>query len=123
MNVWFLSQLAERRIEEARDRGELDNLPGSGLPLPQDDDPLVPEHQRMAYRILKNSGYLPAELEMHKEAVDIALQLARCEGGAEKVQLLDRLARINLCLAESGRRQLIVPENYAEMLAQRLASK
>ena len=45
------------------------------------------------------------------------------EFNAEKVQLLDRLARINLYLAESGRRQLIVPENYAEMLAQRLASK
>lgn len=121
--MWFLTQLAEKRIEEARDRGELDNLPGRGRPLPMDDEPLVPEHQRMAYRILKNSGYLPPELEMHKEAVEIALQLARCDGNVEKVQLLDRLARINLCLAESGRRQLIVPENYAEVMAQRLAAK
>ncbi len=120
--MWFMTQLAEKRIEEARDRGDLDNLPGSGQPLPMDEEPLVPEHQRMAYRILKNSGYLPPELEMHKEAVEIALQLAKSEGGIDKVHLLDRLARINLCLAEAGKRQLIVPNNYAEALAQHLSS-
>ncbi len=70
--MWFLTQIAEKRIEEARDRGELDNLPGAGKPLCFDEDTLVPEHQRMAYRILKNSGYLPPELEMHREAVEIA---------------------------------------------------
>lgn len=116
--MWFLMQLAEKRIEKARDRGELDNLPGAGQPLSLDDDPLVPEHQRMAYRILKNSGYLPPELEMHKEAVEIALQLAKIDAGAEKIQLLDRLARINLWLAETGKRQLIVAEDYATRAAQ-----
>lgn len=121
--MWFLTQLAEERIEEARDRGDLDNLPGSGRPLPMEDEPLVPEHQRMAYRILKNSGYLPPELEMHKEAVDIALQLAGTDAGTEKMRLLDRLSRINLCLAEAGRRQLVVPENYAELLAQHMGSR
>lgn len=118
--MWFMTQIAEKRIEEARDRGELDNLPGAGKPLPPEDDLLVPEHQRMAYRILKNSGYLPPELEMHKEAVEIALQLAKVDAGAQKVQLLDRLARINLLLAETGRRQLVVPENYALRVAQSL---
>lgn len=121
--MWFLTQIAEKRIEEARDRGELDGLPGSGRPLCFDDEPLVPEHQRMAYRILKNSGYLPPELEMHKEAVELALQIARTEGGVEKTQLLDRLARINLWLLESGRKQLIVPERYVERTAQALASR
>ncbi len=118
--MWFLARIAERRIEEARDRGELDNLPGAGKPLPEEDQPLVPEHQRMAYRILRNGGFLPPELAMHKEAVDLALQLAKMEAGAGRVQLLDRLARINLCLAESGKRQLIVPENYAELLARHM---
>ena len=118
--MWFLARIAERRIEEARDRGELDNLPGAGKPLPEEDQLLVPEHQRMAYRILRNSGFLPPELAMHKEAVELALQLVKMEAGAGKVQLLDRLARVNLCLAESGKRQLIVPENYAELLARRM---
>ncbi|MDR3410135.1 MAG: DUF1992 domain-containing protein [Formivibrio sp.] len=121
--MWFLTQIAEKRIEEARDRGDLDNLPGSGRPLDFDGEPLVPEHQRMAYRILKNSGYLPPELEKHKEAVEIALQLAKVDAGAEKVQLLDRLARINLWLTETGKRQLVVPENYTIQIAKHLSTR
>ena len=121
--MWFLMQIAERRIEEARDRGELDDLPGSGRPLCFDDEPLVPEHQRMAYRILKNSGYLPPELELHKQAVELALQIATMDGGEEKTQLLDRLARINLWLLESGKKQLLVPENYLERTAKALVPR
>lgn len=121
--MWFLTQIAEKRIEEARDRGDLDNLPGSGQPLSFDDEPLVPEHQRMAYRILKNSGYLPPELEMHKEAVELALQIARTEEGEDRSQMQDRLARINLWLRESGKRQLQVPENYLQRAAQALAKR
>lgn len=120
--MWFLIQIAEKRIEEARDRGELDNLPGAGKPLCFDDDMLVPEHQRMAYRILKNSGYLPPELEMHREAVAIALRLAQTEAGIARAPLLERLERINLLLTETGRRQLIVPEDYALRAAQWLAN-
>lgn len=47
--------LAERKIAEAAERGELDGLPGAGRPLALDDDALVPEEMRMAARILKNA--------------------------------------------------------------------
>ena len=47
--------LAERRIEEAIARGELD------------DDRLVPEELRVAYRILKNAGYVPPEVDELRE--------------------------------------------------------
>jgi len=68
----MLLLLAERRIEEAVSRGELDDLPGAGQPLALDDDPLVPEELRLAYRILKNAGYVPPE-------VDALRQLAQLE--------------------------------------------
>lgn len=55
--------LAERKIEEALARGELENLPGTGRPLELEDDSLVPEDLRMAYRILKNAGFVPREVE------------------------------------------------------------
>jgi hypothetical protein len=48
--------LAEKKIQEAASRGELDELPGAGRPLDLDDDALVPEELRMANRILKNAG-------------------------------------------------------------------
>lgn len=57
-----LELLAERQIQEAIERGELDDLPGAGQPLDLDDDPLVPEELRLAYRILKNAGFVPAEV-------------------------------------------------------------
>jgi hypothetical protein len=50
--------IAEMRIKEAVERGELDGLPGAGRPLPLDEDANVPEDLRMAYKLLKNGGYL-----------------------------------------------------------------
>jgi hypothetical protein len=55
--VLALEILAEKKIAEAAERGELDGLPGAGRPLDLEDDALVPEEMRMARRILKNSGF------------------------------------------------------------------
>jgi hypothetical protein len=57
-----LAALVERRLEEAAARGELSNLPGEGRPLALDDDALVPPELRVAYRIVKNAGFVPPEL-------------------------------------------------------------
>jgi hypothetical protein len=59
----MLDFLAEKKLAEAVSRGELDDLPGQGKPLELDDDALVPEDLRLAYRILKNAGFVPAEVE------------------------------------------------------------
>lgn len=69
--------LAERRIEEAITRGELDDLPGAGRPLELDDDRLVPEELRVAYRILKNAGYVPPEVETLSEIGELERFIAR----------------------------------------------
>ncbi|MDR3428924.1 DnaJ family domain-containing protein [Silvimonas sp.] len=121
--MWFLTELAERRIAQALDNGELDNLPGAGQPLPGEDfDPLVPEHQRMAWRVLKNSGYLPPELEMHKEAVDLALRLATADTEIDTDQLM-RLEQLNVLLAQTGHRGLCVPNEYLAKISERLARR
>ncbi len=63
--VTALLYLAERRIAEAIERGEFDDLPGVGRPLDLDDvDPLLPEELRMAYRILKNAGMSAGDPEI-----------------------------------------------------------
>jgi hypothetical protein len=62
-----LDFLAERRIAEAVSRGEFDHLPGAGRPLDLEEDPLVPEEMRVAYRILKNAGYVPEEVRTPAE--------------------------------------------------------
>jgi IS5 family transposase len=119
--MYLLDELAEQMIAEARDRGDLNDLPGAGHPLPDEDLSLVPVEQRMAYRVLKNAGYIPPALELHREAVAIALQLTTTDKDQhECAALYERLSRINLYLSESGHRQLAVPLEYLDKLAQRL---
>ncbi|MBF0233575.1 MAG: DUF1992 domain-containing protein [Desulfamplus sp.] len=58
--------LVEERILKAQKNGDLDNLPGQGKPLNL-DDMAIPEDFRMAYRVLKNSGFVPPEVEIRNE--------------------------------------------------------
>jgi hypothetical protein len=55
--------LIEEHIRRAHARGEFDNLPGAGKPLDLGEDAHLPAELRMAYRVLKNAGYLPEELQ------------------------------------------------------------
>jgi hypothetical protein len=54
-----LERISERRIQEAIDAGEFDNLPGMGKPLTHEDNPFVPEDMRAAFKVLSNSGFAP----------------------------------------------------------------
>ena len=65
MNI--LEELAERAIQEAQKRGEFEGLSGQGQPLPQESDPFMPETLRMAYKMLKNAGYVPEEIQVQRE--------------------------------------------------------
>jgi hypothetical protein len=78
----MLDFLAEQKLAEAVSRGELDNLPGAGRRLELEDDALVPEELRLAYRILKNAGFVPPEVQ------GIARQRAslRCSRRASKAR-------------------------------------
>jgi hypothetical protein len=67
----MFDRVAERKIAEAVARGELDNLPGAGRPLELDDDALIPEELRLAYRILKNGGFVPAEVQTLNDIAEL----------------------------------------------------
>ncbi|MFN2644811.1 MAG: DUF1992 domain-containing protein [Burkholderiales bacterium] len=72
-----LELLAERKIEEAIERGEFDDLPGAGRPLDLDDDPLIPEDMRIAYRVLKDAGYVPTEVQTLNQIAELEHFIAR----------------------------------------------
>jgi hypothetical protein len=116
-----LDAIVEQRIRDAQSRGEFDGLPGAGAPLALEDDALVPGELRVAYRILKNSGFLPPELEAHREIREIEQLLSKVEEETERTRLL---SRINFLLERSpiGRRHgsLRVQQDYVEKLAERL---
>jgi hypothetical protein len=60
-------KIIEKKIQEAQERGEFDNLPGKGEPLELEDESRVPEDLRLSHKILKNANCLPPELELKKE--------------------------------------------------------
>lgn len=116
-----LDLIAERRIRDAQERGEFNDLPGTGAPLDLDDDALVPEDLRVAHRILKNAGLLPPELEVHREIREIEGLLLQVDDASGRARLL---SRINYLLARSaaGRHHgdLRVEQAYVERLSEQL---
>lgn len=82
--MWLIDKLAERHIQEAQARGEFDNLPGAGQPLSLDDDRAVPPELRSAYRLLKNAGYLPPELQLRRDISQAEDLLAMADSGEER---------------------------------------
>jgi hypothetical protein len=100
----ILEALIEERIREAVRAGEFDDLPGTGKPLQLDDDLLVPHEVRVAYRVLKNAGMVPAELLALKDVADarVAIDTAIDEGARRRACL--RLALLETQLEASGRR-------------------
>jgi len=86
-----LDKIADQKIREAMARGELDDLPGKGKPLELEDDSLIPEDLRLAYKILKNADCLPQELELRKEIRTTELLLAGIKDTQEKYKQMKRL--------------------------------
>ena len=85
-----LAALVERRLEEAAANGELSGLPGEGRPLELDDDRIVPAELRIAHRVLKNAGCVPAELGPITEVRQLieAAERALDETGGRRLRAL-----------------------------------
>ncbi|HZG66894.1 MAG TPA: DUF1992 domain-containing protein [Herpetosiphonaceae bacterium] len=66
LNQRTYHSLVDQRIAAAHADGAFDNLPGAGRPLQFEDDSLVPEEERVGYRLLKNAGFAPPWIEMQK---------------------------------------------------------
>ena len=120
----ILDVIAEKRIREAQERGDFNDLPGAGAPLELDDNALVPEDLRVAHRIFKNAGFLPPELEAHHAIREIEQLLQTVADDSERAQLLSRINFL-LTLGAAGRRHrdLRVEQNYFEKVAERLAAR
>ena len=85
------AMIAERQIEESMRRGEFDNLPGRGQKIVFEDDSMIPADLRMAYKILKNAGYVPQELLEEKEIVTATELLAAATDERERYRQMQKL--------------------------------
>ena len=121
--MWLIDSLAEERIQAALRAGELDDLPGSGRPLELDDDCHIPPELRVAYRILKNAGCVPPELELRNEVDELEALLDTLDDDLEQRRIQRRLCLLATRLAGRGRDfDLLLRESaYREKLLLRLA--
>ena len=65
----------DQQIREAQERGEFDNLPGTGKPLDLTPNPHA-QGQELSFKILKDAGFAPEWIELDK-AIRSKLQSAR----------------------------------------------
>ncbi|POZ60288.1 DUF1992 domain-containing protein [Chromobacterium alticapitis] len=87
-----------RRSEES---GELRRASNWGKPLEAEEGyEATPADLRMGYKILKNAGVVPPEVEMMKTLRDMRLQLSTLEAGSSQAQdLKQEIQKLQLALA------------------------
>ncbi|BBJ69370.1 MULTISPECIES: DUF1992 domain-containing protein [Enterobacter] len=119
--MWLLDQWAERHIRDAQKKGEFDDLPGRGEPLVLDDDSHIAPELRAGYRLLKNAGCLPPELEQRREAVELADLLKGIrQDDPRHSELSRRLVLIELKLRQAGMNTDFLHGEYGKRLLRRI---
>lgn len=119
--MWLLDEWVERHISDAQRKGEFDNLPGSGEPLVLEDDSHIAPELRAGYRLLKNAGCLPPELEQRREAIELVdlLKSIRKDDPRHN-ELSRRLTLIELKLRQAGVSTDFLRGEYCERLMQKI---
>ena len=82
------------------ENGEFDNLEGMGKPITFEDETMIPEDLRMVYRILKNAGCIPPELELRNEVVTMSALINTIDDDKERLKKIRefnfKLLRLNI---------------------------
>lgn len=116
-------KLIEQRINDAKQKGAFDNLPGTGKPLDIEENCNIHEDLRLAYKILKNADCIPPELEVRKEIKKTEDLLETMEDTHEKYRILKRLNFLIMKLntMRKGSVEFDVPQKYEPKLADALS--
>jgi len=106
--------IVEERIRSAQRQGEFDNLPGQGLPLPDDSMIGVNSELRLAYKMLKNADCLPLELMLKKEIQTAESLLSHMTDTHKKYQAIKKLnfliMKLNISRNQSP--DMEMPQHY-----------
>lgn len=106
----WLSRLAERQIQKARLKGQLQGLEGEGKPLPdRPGDAHVSPGDTIGFRIMAEAGVLPEEIELKKQVAAQRAHLASLTDAAERKAAMAVLAQLEMrqAIAEEARRKFL----------------
>ena len=106
-------RIAERRIIEAIQNGEFDNLENMGKPIQFEDETWIPEDLRMAYKFLKNAGCIPPELDMRNEMVNLFSLMNTIDDDKERLQKIREL-NFRLLKLNMNRKKPLTFEDFPE---------
>jgi len=95
----IFARIAEAKIQDAMERGEFDALPGRGRPLQLDDMSGIPPHLRLAYKILRNAGVAPPEVELRREVYRLDREIEATRNPVALAELRRRRRDSDLSLA------------------------
>ena len=87
----FSQLVAEDHIKRALREGKFEDLDGMGRPLPKDEAENLPPELRMAYRVLRSSGYVPAEIAEEKEIMSAIDLLSHMKDEGERYRQMQKL--------------------------------
>ncbi len=118
-------KIAEKKIREAMDNGEFDDLPGKGKPLALEDDRHIPQDIRLAHKILKNADCLPPELELRKEILNMEELLDGIKDTKEKYRQIKKLNYLIMKLNMSRGSTLDLEKNqrYYDKIIDKMGKK
>jgi len=118
-------KIIEQRIREAQNKGEFDDLQGSGKPLDLKNDANVPEELRMAYKMLKNADFVPPEIELKKKIRQTEDLLVDMPETSEKYRTMKKLNFLIMKLnaMRDGAIEFEMPQQYSDKLVDHLAPK
>lgn len=111
--------IAERKIREAMERGEFNSLAGRGKPLVMEDLSAVPEELRMAYKVMKNAGCVPPEVELSNEVASLRRLVLEMEESEERMKKVRELNFKLMKLEMTRKRPLsldLLPEYQGKLL-------
>jgi len=102
----IIQEVAEQRIRQAQDEGQFDNLSGRGRPLILEDDSMIPEDLRMAYKILKNSGHVPPQIAEEQEIQSALDLLEECRDEKTRYRQIQKINYLVMKINERRKRPI-----------------
>lgn len=114
-----IARIAEERIARAMKEGLFDNLPNAGKPLDLSEDAWVPGELKLAYRMLKNAGFLPPEIELKKEILALRGLMETIDDDKERLKKLREL-NFKLTKLNTMLNRPVYLEEYEDRLMEKL---
>jgi len=123
--IFGFQKIVEKKIKEAMDKGEFDDLPGRGKPIAFEDDSNIPEDLRLAFKVLKNADYLPPELQLKKEIRQMEDMLEGIPDEKEKYRQIKKINYKIMQLNLMGKKSPLLEETqvYYKKLTDKFGGK